>query len=106
MSIHEIEAGGMDVNRASMLEPGSWRANLGTDVDWQYRTVPQPNANERTLDYARGKVIGGSSTINGMAWVWGHPTDFDSWGNEGDEGWDDGRGWRAPIQCGLLDGAA
>jgi choline dehydrogenase len=83
-----IEAGGMDVNRASMLEPGSWRANLGTDVDWQYRTVPQPNANRRILDYARGKVIGGSSTINGMAWVWVHPTDFDGWGNEGNEGWD------------------
>jgi choline dehydrogenase len=82
-----IEAGGTDVGRPSIVEPGSWPANLGSDVDWQYRTTPQLSANGRIFDYARGKVIGGSSTINAMAWVWGHPTDFNAWEDDGNEGW-------------------
>jgi choline dehydrogenase len=79
-----IEAGGTEVDRPSIVEPGSWPANLGSDVDWRYRTVPQYG---RVLDYARGKVIGGSSTINAMAWVWGHPTDFGRWEEAGNKGW-------------------
>jgi hypothetical protein len=38
-----IEAGGTDVGRPSIVEPGSWPANLGSDVDWQYRTTPVTN---------------------------------------------------------------
>lgn len=83
-----VEAGGGDVGRASMVEPGRWRANWGTDADWQYRTAPQPSLDGRVVEWARGKVLGGSSTINAMAWVWGHKTDFDAWAADGNTGWD------------------
>jgi choline dehydrogenase len=83
-----IEAGGANVDRPSMVEPGRWRANWGTDADWQYRTAPQANLNGRVVEWARGKVLGGSSTINAMAWVWGHKTDFDGWAARGNTGWD------------------
>lgn len=83
-----VEAGGADVDRPSMVEPASWRANWGTDADWQYRTVPQTNLDGRVVEWARGKVFGGSSTINAMAWVWGHKSDFDAWAADGNTGWD------------------
>ncbi len=83
-----IEAGGADFDRPAMVEPGLWRANWGGDADWLYRTVPQANLDGRIIDWARGKVIGGSSTINAMAWVWGHRADFDGWAREGNVGWD------------------
>jgi choline dehydrogenase len=83
-----LEAGGADVNRPSMVEPGRHRENWGTDADWQYRTVPQSHLNGRVVEWARGKVLGGSSTINAMAWVWGHKTDFDAWAADGNTGWD------------------
>ena len=63
-----VEAGGADIDRPSMVEPGRWRANWGTDADWQYWTVPQPNLDGRVVEWARGKVLGGSNTINAMAW--------------------------------------
>lgn len=83
-----VEAGGADVDRPSMVEPGRHRENWGTDADWQYRTAPQANLNGRIVEWARGKVLGGSSTINAMAWVWGHKTDFDAWAADGNTGWD------------------
>jgi choline dehydrogenase len=83
-----VEAGGADVDRPSMVEPGRHRENWGTDADWQYRTVPQSHLDGRVVEWARGKVLGGSSTINAMAWVWGHKTDFDGWAADGNTGWD------------------
>ncbi|HWA80293.1 MAG TPA: GMC family oxidoreductase N-terminal domain-containing protein [Acetobacteraceae bacterium] len=83
-----IEAGGADFDRPAMVEPGLWRANWGSDADWRYQTVPQTNLDGRIIDWTRGKVIGGSSTINAMAWVWGHPADFDGWARKGNVGWD------------------
>jgi choline dehydrogenase len=53
-----------------------------------YRTTPQPRAAGRVVDWPRGKVIGGSSSINAMKWVWGHAADFDQWAYEGSQGWD------------------
>jgi choline dehydrogenase len=83
-----IEAGGPDVNRPAMVEPGRWRANWGTDADWQYQTEPQACLDGRVIAWHRGKVLGGSSTINAMAWVWGHQADFDGWADAGNAGWD------------------
>jgi choline dehydrogenase len=65
-----------------------WPSNFGTDVDWAYRTTPQARAAGRVIDWPRGKVIGGSSSINAMIWVWGHTADFDRWADAGNQGWD------------------
>ncbi len=83
-----LEAGGADTERASLTSPHAWGANCGKDVDWGYQTTPQARANNRVFDWPRGKVVGGSSSINAMIWVWGHQADFDGWAYAGNEGWD------------------
>ncbi len=55
--------------------------------DWGYRTEPEPRLGGRELHCPRGKVIGGSSSINGMVYVRGNPLDFDRWEAEGARGW-------------------
>jgi choline dehydrogenase len=55
--------------------------------DWRYYTEPEPNLNNRRLHTPRGKVLGGSSSINGMVYVRGNPLDFDRWESEGAAGW-------------------
>jgi choline dehydrogenase len=55
--------------------------------DWGFVTEPEPNLNHRVLVVPRGKVIGGSSSINGMVYVRGHARDFDHWAEAGAEGW-------------------
>ena len=60
--------------------------NLGL-YDWGYRTEPEPHLGGRRLATPRGKVVGGSSSINGMVFVRGHAMDFDRWEEEGANGW-------------------
>jgi choline dehydrogenase len=55
--------------------------------NWYYTTEPDPNINNRTILEARGRVLGGSSSINGMNWVRGNPADYDGWGASGLKGW-------------------
>ncbi len=55
--------------------------------DWGYQTEPEPNLNNRRLAAPRGKVVGGSSSINGMVYVRGHQRDFDYWSQAGARGW-------------------
>ncbi len=55
--------------------------------DWSYETEPEPHLNGRRLHTPRGKVLGGSSSINGMVYVRGNPLDFDRWEQEGATGW-------------------
>jgi choline dehydrogenase len=83
-----IEAGSADVNRPALQNPVLWPSTFGTDVDWAYRTIPQVRAARRTIDWPRGKILGGSSSINAMIWVWGHAADFDQWAYAGSHGWD------------------
>jgi choline dehydrogenase len=83
-----IEAGGADLSRPALQSPVLWPSNFGTDVDWAYRTTPQARAAGRIIEWPRGKVIGGSSSINAMIWVWGHAADFDHWADAGNPGWD------------------
>jgi choline dehydrogenase len=83
-----VEAGGMDTTRPTMVDPSLWRDNWRTDADWLYHTVPQAGLDSRVVEWNRGKVIGGSSTINAMAWVWGQAADFDGWAAAGNPGWD------------------
>ena len=55
--------------------------------NWQYVTGPEPHLNGRTLGQARGRGLGGSSSINGMVWVRGAPSDYDQWESDGLSGW-------------------
>ncbi|MTE14336.1 GMC family oxidoreductase [Nocardia aurantiaca] len=56
-------------------------------VCWKQYSVPQKNANDRTIPMTRGKVLGGSSSVNGMLFVRGNRANFDSWAAEGNAGW-------------------
>jgi choline dehydrogenase len=55
--------------------------------DWRYYTEPEPNLNHRRLHTPRGKVLGGSSSINGLVYVRGNPLDFERWESQGAAGW-------------------
>ena len=55
--------------------------------NWGYATEPEPHLGGRILATPRGKVLGGSSSINGMVWVRGNPLVFDGWEKQGAEGW-------------------
>src|SRR5437879_8160439 len=55
--------------------------------DWRYYTEPEPHLNGRRLHTPRGKVLGGSSSINGLVYVRGNPLDFERWATEGAAGW-------------------
>ena len=59
-----------------------------TEVDWDYATAPEPNCNGRRISLPRGKVLGGSSSINAMIYIRGNRRDYDEWGIPG-WGWDD-----------------
>lgn len=55
--------------------------------DWGYRSEPEPHLGGRRLAAPRGKVLGGSSSINGLVYIRGNPSDFDAWAQSGAEGW-------------------
>jgi choline dehydrogenase len=59
-------------------------------VNWMFETEPEPELNNRRMYQPRGKVLGGTSSINGMLYIRGNPLDYDDWARMGNEGW----GWR------------
>ena len=88
-SVTLIEHGGSDASVLIRM-PGALSYPMGmTRYDWGYRTEPEPGLGGRRLACPRGKVLGGSSSINGMVYVRGHPRDFDHWEEAGARGW----GW-------------
>src|ERR1051325_4479498 len=56
-------------------------------LTWGFTAEPDPGVNNRAILYPRGRVLGGSSSINGMIYVRGQPEDFDHWGQLGNRGW-------------------
>ena len=86
-SVLLLEAGGTD-DVPSVREPGQWPANLGTERDWGFEALPNPLLNGRRLPLPMGKVLGGGSSINPMAWAHGHKNDWDHFAEEaGDPSW-------------------
>jgi choline dehydrogenase-like flavoprotein len=81
-----VEAGG-GARDPAIADPLQWPFLQGSSIDWGYRTVPQPHTAGRVHDWPRGRVIGGSTAINAMAHVRGHPADFDAWVAAGCTGW-------------------
>ena len=82
-----LEAGGSD-RHWSFRMPAALTMNLGNKrCDWCYYTREQKHLYGRKLFWPRGKVLGGSSSINAMAYVRGHPLDYERWVQEGAKGW-------------------
>jgi choline dehydrogenase len=81
-----LEAGGPDakpaIHQASQF-PRLW----GTEVDWQYTTQEEPFLHNRQINWPRGKVVGGSSSINAMIYLRGHSLNYDHWAALGNQGW-------------------
>ncbi|MEE2946657.1 MAG: choline dehydrogenase [Pseudomonadota bacterium] len=87
-SVLVIEHGGTDAGPLIQM-PGalSYPMNMSR-YDWGYKSEPEPQLNNRELVTPRGKVIGGSSSINGMVYVRGHAGDYKYWSESGAHGWD------------------
>ena len=86
-SVIVVEHGGSDWGPFIQM-PGALSFPMSMKrYDWGFRTEPEPHLGGRTLATPRGKVIGGSSSINGMIYVRGHARDFDHWRDEGAAGW-------------------
>ncbi|MEA2850462.1 MAG: choline dehydrogenase [Rhodospirillaceae bacterium] len=87
VSVLLVEAGGED-NVPGVTEPGKWFQNLGSERDWNFRAEPSSFLNGRAIPMNMGKVLGGGSSINVMAWMRGHRTDWDFFAAEtGDPAW-------------------
>ena len=86
-SVLVLEYGGTDAGPFIQM-PGalSFPMNMRR-YDWGYKSEPEPHLDGRELACPRGKVIGGSSSINGMVYVRGHAGDYDNWAESGAEGW-------------------
>src|ERR1700686_2836031 len=87
VSVLLLEAGGPD-DVPEVMRPEQWPLNLGSERDWGFQTAPTPHLNGRAIPYAMGKVLGGGSSINVMAWARGHKNDWDFFAVEaGDNAW-------------------
>jgi 4-pyridoxate dehydrogenase len=82
-----LEAGGSDTSPLIQVPIGLgkiWERRL---FDWGYDTEPEPRLDNRQIEAMRGKVLGGSSSINAMIYARGHPLDYDAWRQKGLAGW-------------------
>lgn len=83
-----LEAGGRDRHPAIHIPILAGAAYFIKSINWGYDTAPEPNLDGRSIHWPRGKVLGGSSSINGMMYIRGHRGDYDTWRQMGLEGWD------------------
>ena len=82
-----IEAGGRDWNPLIHIPAGYMKLLDHPTLTWGFKAEPDPGIDGRAILYPRGRVLGGSSSINGMIYVRGQPEDFDHWGQLGNRGW-------------------
>jgi choline dehydrogenase len=82
-----LEAGGRDSSPLIQMPAGIARLAGNQHVNWGYYTEPEPNLLERRLYWPRGRVLGGSSSINAMCYTRGHPLDYDEWAQMAGEQW-------------------
>src|SRR5437016_8333094 len=82
-----LEAGGEDDNRWIHIPLGFGKTFADPSVNWCYETEPDPGVGDRRVYWPRGKVLGGSSSINGMVYIRGQAEDFDHWRQLGNTGW-------------------
>jgi choline dehydrogenase-like flavoprotein len=86
-SVLLLEAGGRDWHPYIHIPLGLGRMHDARMFDWGYATEAEPNLNGRRIEAMRGKVLGGSSSINVMAYTRGNPGDYDRWAQKGARGW-------------------
>ena len=84
-----VEAGGHDRNLWVQMPLGYGKLFHHPRLNWNYRTEPDPGLEGQSDHWPRGKLLGGSSSINAMVWVRGHPEDYEDWARAGNPGW----GW-------------
>ncbi|TNE38995.1 MAG: choline dehydrogenase [Alphaproteobacteria bacterium] len=88
-----LEAGGSDRNLWVQMPIGYGKAFYNKSLNWMYQTEPVPSLNGRPSYWPRGKVLGGSSSINAMVYIRGQREDFDEWESLGNQGW----GWEKVL---------
>jgi len=81
-----IEAGGPEANPL-IQTPGKWTSLLGSAIDWNYATEPEPGLEGRAIKWPRGKSHGGSSSLNAMAYVRGHRLCYQAWARVAGDDW-------------------
>ena len=81
-----LEAGGPDKKKEIRI-PLAFSKLFRSEIDWNYSTEPEPHLNGRRLYWPRGKVLGGSSSMNAMIYIRGNPADYDRWRDLGNAGW-------------------
>ena len=82
-----LEAGGRDWYPWIHVPVGYFKTLHNPLTDWSYKTEPDPGLNGRTIDWPRGKTLGGSSSINGLLYIRGQRQDYDHWRQLGNAGW-------------------
>ena len=82
-----LEAGSSDWNPMIHIPAGFMKTIANPSVNWLYQSEPCPGTNGRTIPMPRGKVLGGSSSINGLIFSRGQKMDFDVWAQKGNRGW-------------------
>jgi choline dehydrogenase len=87
-SVLVLEAGGSDRSPLIRIPIGLMWVMQSPRFDWRFVTTPQPALAGRAIGFPRGKVLGGSSSINGMTAIRGQAEDYDGWAKDGCEGWD------------------
>lgn len=85
-SVLLLEAGSPDRNINTKI-PAAFSKLFKSKHDWNYETTPQPHLHDRSLYWPRGKMLGGSTSMNAMIYQRGHRATFDQWASDGNEGW-------------------
>ena len=83
-----LEAGPRDSSPWIHIPVGYYKGIANPAIGWGYETDPVPGSNDRRISWPRGKVLGGSSSINGLIYIRGQQEDFDHWRQLGNSGWD------------------
>jgi choline dehydrogenase len=86
VSVLLLEAGGSDKKQEVQI-PAAFSKLFKTPLDWNYETEPQPTMKDRKMYWPRGKMLGGSSSMNAMMYIRGNRHDYDEWGESGNPGW-------------------
>jgi len=86
-SVALVEAGGKDTNPWIHIPVGYFKTMGNPKLDWRYNTQPDPGLSGREIPWPRGRVLGGSSSINGLLYVRGQVEDFNHWRQLGNTGW-------------------
>jgi len=82
-----LEAGPKDLHPFIHIPAGVLKLLHNPRVNWNYQSEPEAGSGNRAIHWPRGRVLGGSSSINGMLYVRGNPTDYDGWAQMGNRGW-------------------